>query len=157
MAITSEAAREKRRLYQLEYSAEKRKDPEYRERQKKYLEDYHKRRYADPALRERAREKSRAYYHARKGDPEFKAQRARHRRNHNEKRKQMRKDPEFMKKEAAHTYVRAAVFFGDLVKPDQCEDCGNVRKRIHAHHEDYDKPLDVVWLCTRCHGRRHRV
>jgi hypothetical protein len=24
-----------------------------------------------------------------------------------------------------------------------------------AHHEDYDKPCDIIWLCERCHRRRH--
>jgi hypothetical protein len=35
-----------------------------------------------------------------------------------------------------------------------CEKCGSTH-RVHGHHEDYSRPLDVVWLCASCHGRRH--
>jgi hypothetical protein len=27
--------------------------------------------------------------------------------------------------------------------------------KAHAHHEDYSKPLDVVWLCPMHHNERH--
>ena len=39
-----------------------------------------------------------------------------------------------------------------------CEDCGTSPKqaRIIAHHKDYNKPLVIIWLCTRCHFQRHR-
>ena len=32
--------------------------------------------------------------------------------------------------------------------------CGSAD--TEAHHEDYTKPLSVTWLCTMCHGARHR-
>ena len=25
------------------------------------------------------------------------------------------------------------------------------------HHEDYSKPLQVIWLCKACHLAEHRV
>jgi len=39
------------------------------------------------------------------------------------------------------------------IKRQPCERCGN--PKTHGHHEDYDKPLEVVWLCARCHKARH--
>lgn len=54
----------------------------------------------------------------------------------------------------AHILVGSAIKSGKLkVKP--CERCG-FAFGVQAHHEDYSKPLEVVWLCTPCHGERHR-
>lgn len=41
------------------------------------------------------------------------------------------------------------------LKPGPCEDCGALSTKTVAHHSDYNKPLDVTWLCTRCHWQRH--
>ena len=34
-----------------------------------------------------------------------------------------------------------------------CAVCGNAKAQ--GHHEDYTKPFDLVWLCTRHHADRH--
>lgn len=54
----------------------------------------------------------------------------------------------------AHVLIGNAIRKGSLLK-QPCERCQSV-KNIHAHHEDYSKPLVVVWLCQPCHGQRHR-
>lgn len=41
-----------------------------------------------------------------------------------------------------------------VLKPKPCEVCGT--EPAQAHHTDYSKPLDVTWLCSRCHGAAHR-
>ena len=56
--------------------------------------------------------------------------------------------------QAAHNAVCRAVRKGSLVKPNKCSLCGNAG-RIEAHHSDYSKPLDVIWLCCECHKRAH--
>lgn len=44
-----------------------------------------------------------------------------------------------------------------LERPENCQNCGSECKP-DAHHEDYDKPLDVIWLCVRCHGlTKHKI
>jgi len=53
----------------------------------------------------------------------------------------------------AHSAVRRAILNGVLVR-QQCERCGNPKSV--AHHEDYDKQLDVMWLCQPCHKDRHK-
>lgn len=55
----------------------------------------------------------------------------------------------------AHNIANTAIRDGVLVKPNKCEKCSRDYK-IQAHHDDYSKPLDVKWLCTHCHGERHR-
>lgn len=58
-------------------------------------------------------------------------------------------------KVAAKNSVHRAVRKGVLIK-GLCAVCGDVR--VEAHHTDYTKPLDVVWLCDghhqAVHGRR---
>lgn len=57
-------------------------------------------------------------------------------------------------KHAAHQSVARAVKRGQLAKPTACSRCDDTY-RVEAHHDDYSKPLDVMWLCTACHRVRH--
>ena len=57
-------------------------------------------------------------------------------------------------KRQARQAVNKAVYRGILPKPSACSQCGRV-SRIEGHHYDYDKPLDITWLCRRCHVFRH--
>jgi len=54
----------------------------------------------------------------------------------------------------AHALVDAAIRRGTLVRPKCCSGCGR-EAVIHAHHDDYAKPLVVRWLCASCHRFLH--
>lgn len=58
-------------------------------------------------------------------------------------------------KRAANVMVGNAVRDGRLEKPKSCSKCGT-EGRIHGHHDDYARPLDVRWLCSRCHSDWHK-
>lgn len=55
-------------------------------------------------------------------------------------------------KKSAQDAACYAIRQGILVRPDTCSSC-NCECVPHAHHPDYSKPLDVVWLCASCHNR----
>lgn len=56
-------------------------------------------------------------------------------------------------KRAAHQAIGYAIRSGKI-KRQPCEKCGNGKSQ--AHHEDYGKPLEVKWLCAKCHKMEHR-
>lgn len=62
--------------------------------------------------------------------------------------------PEARKKSNARAYANEYQRRGKLVR-DPCTDCG--ASASQKHHEDYDRPLDVIWLCRVCHLKRHRA
>jgi hypothetical protein len=76
------------------------------------------------------------------------------------------------KKRLARLAVARAIESGELVRPLSCERCRAMpapvivnektpfdfeMAGIHAHHEDYNLPLYVQWLCRRCHMIRHKM
>lgn len=59
-------------------------------------------------------------------------------------------------KHRARQQVSEAVKKGLLIRPGACSQCAASDVPIQAHHPDYAKPLEVLWLCTKCHGAAHR-
>lgn len=54
----------------------------------------------------------------------------------------------------ARSTVQYAVRTGALHRADVCENCDRPGL-TQGHHEDYSRPLDVIWLCRSCHSARH--
>ena len=61
----------------------------------------------------------------------------------------------FPKKYTAHSMIRYHVRAGHIT-PKPCQQCGS-NNRVEAHHDDYDKPLDVTWLCSIHHKAWHKL
>jgi ribosomal protein S27AE len=63
----------------------------------------------------------------------------------------------------AQNLLEYAVASGVVERKTHCEKCGDTgtmkdgRSAIQAHHDDYTKPLEVRWLCQRCHHEWHKT
>lgn len=64
--------------------------------------------------------------------------------------------------DAAQNLLETALKQGVVKRRETCEDCGSSgrmkdgRSSIQAHHDDYNKPLTVRWLCQPCHHAWHK-
>jgi hypothetical protein len=67
--------------------------------------------------------------------------------------------PEEAAKCRSRDAAKQALKSGRLRRPDRCQACGRPPSptlRIEMHHPDYSRPLDVVFLCSLCHGQAHQ-
>ncbi len=64
--------------------------------------------------------------------------------------------------EAAHTILECALKKGIITRKTHCEQCNDTgtfkdgRSKVQAHHDDYNKPLELRWLCQSCHHKWHK-
>lgn len=56
-------------------------------------------------------------------------------------------------KRRAHVVLHRALRAGKVMRPENCSECKKNCKP-DGHHEDYSKPLDVIWICRACHSRK---
>lgn len=130
-----------------------------------------------PEERERKRAYDKEYYKTRSEKNKAKTKRWRHthpekvleyREKYKERQKELYKTPKYKKmmaksrlkyilnnpeKHQAHILLNQAVRRGDIQRKP-CEVCSN--PQVEGHHEDYTKPLEVIWLCRKCHYNHHK-
>ena len=113
---------------------------------KEYYDHYDRNR---PNFDERIKKQSERVTELYHSDPEFRERQLSYKNNY------LSKNPH--KRKASQT-VNNALRDGRLEKPNCCEHCGTSEKKIQGHHWSYleENWLDVIWLCTTCHGLEHR-
>ena len=52
--------------------------------------------------------------------------------------------------------TRKWVYHGKINRPEICSRCG-ISGKIEAHHIDYASPQLIIWLCSNCHRREHKI
>ena len=67
-------------------------------------------------------------------------------------RKRYASDPLHRLKHKARVAAYKAIRIGKVTR-QPCESCGS--ESAQMHHDDYSRPLDIKWLCRRCHERQH--
>lgn len=53
----------------------------------------------------------------------------------------------------ARSYLNVYIRRGKIIK-QPCSVCNN--SMAEGHHEDYTKPLQVIWYCRECHLKYHK-
>jgi len=59
------------------------------------------------------------------------------------------------KRAKAKSMISHAIRDGNITRPSVCEACKGT-DALQGHHCDYNKPMDVMWLCVKCHTQWHK-
>jgi len=120
--------------------------------------EFHKRKASKDGLAAKCKPCQKAYDDARLKDPKRMEMRRQYQKTEKGKAAHSRACKNWVDKNqvkrAAHILVGNRIRSGDLIK-HPCEVCG--AREVHAHHDDYAKPLEVRWLCDEHHNEWHRI
>ena len=110
-----------------------------------YWKEYSEKRRQDPAYREQQARWNKTWRAKNGRTPERLARKA-------EQMRAYREAHGTAEHHRARWAVSRAIKAGRLLR-QPCEVCGEAK--VHAHHDDYGKPLDVRWLCPAHHREHH--
>lgn len=54
----------------------------------------------------------------------------------------------------AKDWIKCAIKSNKIMRPNYCSNCKYICVP-DAHHPDYNKPNEVIWLCKSCHMKLH--
>lgn len=116
----------------------------YRENNRERIRQQDREAYAnDPEkYRAKARKSQKKYFQSPKGREKYKLQSIKLRQKYPEKAR-------------ARSLLSNAICDGLIIRPTQCSLCLSSNGMIEAHHPDYSKPFEVVWVCKSCHFMVH--
>lgn len=63
--------------------------------------------------------------------------------------------PESQKAKDAARHIAGVYKRRGLLAPRLCVVCGSAS--VEMHHDNYDEPLEVTWLCRPCHLSHHKA
>lgn len=125
-------------------------------KQEKPLSEFYKDKHRPDGYGQKCKDCDRIFRRGkRKRNPDtYKKRDARYYQAHREQKLQYLKEwrEKNVQKSKAHLLVRQALRSGELER-QPCAICGSLNS--DAHHEDYRKPLEVMWLCRTHHVRYH--
>jgi len=61
-----------------------------------------------------------------------------------------------LEKSNAHSKLYYAIKTKKINKPEECSICRSTGV-LDGHHTDYSKPLEVIWVCRKCHTKIHII
>jgi len=114
---------------------------------KRCLELYHKQPWKNKKWREENSEKQKQYQ---KKYREKNIKEVRERRSKSNREKRIHETPQGVARKAVYMAIKR----GDLERANNCQMC-NKECKSEAHHGDYNKTLEVIWVCKPCHGAIH--